>query len=222
MNNPKVIIYYLALDFERPIVDFTLPHWRRYGHPLIVFTSIENPITKVGDPVEIWGPTGSYGQPMYSRIIELLRRFVTRNDDFMLILEADSFCLLDKIAWRTGLYGTPQFRPYEQAPRFMAERYVTPPYMIDRESAQAMLETVRKYPSVQEEGYSDRLLAALANLSGVPVIPFPEGSWSEAQWTRMELEPGKKDSLRDAVKRGCKWFHLIKTREQFDFVLSLK
>jgi hypothetical protein len=102
----------------------------------------------------------------------------------------------------------------------MADRYVNPPYMLDRESARKILDAARSYPEVREGGYADRFLSALAMLAGVPVMQFPEGSWSRTDWNMERLEPGMKESLSAAIKGGCKWLHFIKTKEQFDFVNS--
>jgi hypothetical protein len=129
-------------------------------------------------------------------------------------------CLLDKITFRNGLYGTPQTRPYDDVWKFMADRYVNPPYMLDRESARKILEAARSYPEIREGGYADRLLAALAMLAGVPVMQFPEGSWSRTDWNMERLDPGMKESLGNAIRSGSKWLHFIKTKEQFDFAMS--
>lgn len=217
----SAIIYYMTHSGRAAESKFLLPHWERFGIPIVVVTphNSEIPHTKHGHIA--WGEPGPMGDPMYLRILNILGSFVHSTAEFALLVEFDCMCLLDNITFRNGLHGTPQLRHYEHAVEFMAERYVTPPYMLDRNSALKMLAVAAEYPEVKEGGYADRLMAALANLAGVPVLGFPEGSWSKLMPKVEELGLDMKRELSTAVDMGVKWFHFIKTKAQFDYINSL-
>lgn len=217
----SAIIYYMTHSGRSAESKFLLPHWERFGIPIVVVTPKNGEIPQTRHTHEAWGDSGPMGDPMYFRILHILEMFLETNYEFALLVEFDCMCLLDKITFRNGLYGTLQLRYYEHALEFMAERYVTPPYMLDRNSARKMLAVATEYPEVKEGGYADRLMAALANLAGVPVLGFPEGSWSKLMPNVEELYPDMQAELRRAVTSGVKWFHFIKTKAQFDYVNSV-
>jgi hypothetical protein len=214
------IIYYMVHSDRQASADVLLPHWERLDIPIVVITPEAAPIKQTKHTHIAWGERGSDGNAMYARILYILEMFLVSQASHALLVEFDCLCLLDKIKFRNGLYGIPQTRPYDHLWKFMAARYVNPPYMLDRYSAMNILSIARKYPEVFEGGYADRLLPALAQLAHVPVIGFPEGSWSKTDWDMERLEAGMKESLREAIKSGCKWFHFIKTKEQLDFILA--
>lgn len=215
----SAIIYYMVHGAEANSTQFLLSHWERYKLPLIIVSPEKDPVRQhTHDAINV-GEMGTLGEPMYQRIIAILRHFYHSTKDFAMIVEYDCVCLLDDIPFRSGLFGTPQFRPPDHALQFMSERYVTPPYMLDSKSAQRMLRKADEYHYLTEGGYADRLLAALAFLSGVPIMGFFEGSWSKLMPNPKVLSQEMRHELSQAKQRGCKWFHFIKTREQFDFVL---
>lgn len=217
----KETIYYMTHAGRSSESLLLLKHWGRFDIPIVVFTPKNSGIPQTKNMHVEWGDCGPMGEPMYTRIIHALEMMVDSQDDHALFVEFDCMCLLPHITWRNGLHGSIQLRYYEHALQFMAERYVTPPYMLDRNSAIKMLAVAKEYPEVQEGGYADRLLSALANLAGVPIQDFPERSWSKLTVDPERLTPPMKLSLDIAASQGVKWYHFIKTKEQFDFVLSL-
>lgn len=219
MSDPT--IYYMTHAGRAEESKFLLKHWERFGIPIVVCTPKNSEIEPTRHLHDAWGDCGPLGEPMYSRIIHILESFLMTCYSHALLVEFDCMCLLDRITFRNGLYGTPQLRYYDHALQFIAERYVTPPYMIDRKSALAMLDVARAYPDVQEGGHADRLLAALATLAGVPIMGYPEGSWSKLVNGPENLDTEMQVELGIAVRNGIKWFHFIKTKEQFDYVNML-
>lgn len=217
----SAIIYYMVHGDRQSSADVLLPHWERFGIPIVIVTPEDSPIAPTKHTHVGWGKKGSDGDAMYLRMIHILELFVKSPHSHALLVEFDCVCRLPEITFRNGLHGIPQVRPYDDVWKFMADRYVNPPYMIDGASAMKILAVAKEYPDVREGGYADRFLSALAMLAGVPVLQYPEGSWSKTDWNMERLEPGMKESLRTAAKNGCKWYHFIKTREQFDFVMSL-
>lgn len=226
MKSEEAIIYFMVHKPRKEIARLVLPHWRKYGFPVIVFTPRNSPVPPDGDCEQIvWGNNGSSGQPMYHRILFWLEHFLQSSAQFTILAEYDCICLLDTIRFRKGLHGSgvhgaPKFRPPEETPYFMAERYVSAPFMLDRRSAAIMFDTAKTYPEVTEQGHPDRLVSALAILSGVPVLAHPEGSL--APWLRNpeELDEYYKQLLNTALQRGDRWIHMVKTPEQLEFLLE--
>lgn len=219
MSDP--IIFYMTHSGRSAASKFLLQHWERFDIPIVVMTPKNSEIPQTKHQHIAWGDCGPMGDPMYERIINILGRFLESCKSHALLVEFDCMCLLDRITFRNGLWGTPQTRYYEHASQFMAERYVTPPYMLDRHSARAMLDVATCYPEVREGGHADRLLAALAQLAGVPIMGFPEGSWSKLLTNPELLTEEMRRELSTAVDLGVKWFHFIKTKEQFEHVILL-
>lgn len=98
--------------------------------------------------------------------------------------------------------------------RFMAPRYVTPPWLIDHQSAVRMSKAAQDYPEIYEEGFADRYLSALAMIAGVPILPFQAHGFSR----NTILFPEHREQLAAAIKQGARMFHGIKSDAVLSFI----
>jgi hypothetical protein len=89
--------------------------------------------------------------------------------------------------------------------RFLAPRYANPPWLIDVRSLGVMAGTAKESPALYEEGEADRYLSALAQLAGVPILPFDPADYSQAH-----LEAKHLHELRTVIHQGGTMVHGVK------------
>lgn len=195
------------------IFDRHLPFWEHHGWPIIVITPKTKPLDTTHERI-FCGDHGHSGANAYSRVHCLLKLLSERRYRFAIIHEYDSICLDQSPRMRIGLCGNvwPNYDPS----RFMTLRYANPPWTLDRRSAVAMWEAMNRWPDVEEEGFNDRLLPALAEIAGVPMLGFNNEGYSND--TLLERD---RDMLEFRIKRkrAC-WIHGIKTEAALNVVLK--
>lgn len=127
-----------------------------------------------------YGLAGHCGKEAAKRLRWLLS-FLTENknsasSDRVMIFEYDSVALVAPKAV-AGLCGI--VFPNDEPERFIAPRYVNPPWTLDYGSLRAINKVAQTYLGVWEEGYADRYLSALAHLAGVPILPYDPPGFSQ-------------------------------------------
>lgn len=194
------------------VFDMCAPLWARHGYPMTVFCSNNDPLsTKL--PVEIFGQSGPSGVQAYARWINFLRWMVQREADHYFIFEYDSFCLSKELQIQSGLTGC--MTSNMEGACWVAHQYPGHPMSVDIKSAAKMLSVSKEYPDLTEMGFVDRLYAALATLSNVPMRP-----WRPLGFCRNTIAPSDTQDLVGAIERGARMIHGIKSKDMFDVCLS--
>lgn len=89
----SAIIYYMVHGGRQASANILLPHWERFGIPIVVITPLDDPIAKTKNTHIGWGAKGSDGEAMYLRMIHTLDLFVQSGADNALLVEFDCMCL---------------------------------------------------------------------------------------------------------------------------------
>lgn len=201
-------------SMSQDVFDRHLPYWEHHGWPVIVISHRDNPI-KTKHELILCGDNEHAGVSGYRRIYAMLELLASRRHAFAIIHEWDSICLEPNPVLKLGYTGN--IWPNRDPSRFIAYRYANFPWVIDHESAKAMFATMRRYPSIEEEGFHDRLLPALAEMSRVPLFGF--GNLGMSNDTLLERD---RDELSRKILnyRAC-WIHGIKSEGAFNVVINL-
>jgi hypothetical protein len=175
--------------------------WLAHKAPLIVVCPENDPISSQHETLKLFKAEHS-GESATQRLRAIFEMLSTRKWERCLIFEYDSFFLDPNITSNMGLHGI-YFDNKES--RFIAHRYPNPPWLFDRHSFGLMVNKMREYPSISELGFADRFIAALAYLSGVPMLEFDPPGFSASTILELHLP-----FLREQIHRGCKIVHGVK------------
>lgn len=198
--------YILAHGKKQEVFNRHMPYWERLDIPICVACPTDDPVETTHKRI-FTGRSSLNGVHAVERLRKILEHFVCGDDAFGLFFEYDSICLLENVVERRGLHGCIKVTQPEHMARFISPRYVTSPWMLDRLSAHLMLEIAQAYP-IFEEGMDDRYLSALAHLAGVPILDFPEGSYSQNNIT-----PKFYSHIGNAM-----WIHGLKDKSATDIL----
>lgn len=198
MSNTTVII--LAHRGAQNTFERHLPLWMSYGLPVVVLTPTDTPIVYPVRTMQI-GPSGHMGDPAVERYKGMLKALIKIGSPYYVIFEYDSFYLGRMLpAVQKGLWGT--LCSNSEPARFMAMRYVCPPWTLDMESVLDMDVVARKWDSVKEEGFADRLLSAWAMLANVPMQNLPEtGPFFNT------IDSNALSVVIPSIRQGQRWIH---------------
>ena len=127
------------------------------------------------------------------------------NCSHFIIHEYDSFSLSGHVKFQTGFCGN-VFGNWDRD-RFLAWRYVNPPWTVDYGGLCAMWKAARRWPDLLEEGEADRYLSALAVLANVPILPHDPKGYSYNWITEKEVAP-----MRKAIYDGGTLIHGVKQK----------
>lgn len=177
--------------------------WLAHKAPILVCCPEDDPIESGHETIRS-GLAQHSGPDSISRLRFLFGVLAEKKWDKCLIYEYDSFSLEPKIPDGNGLFGN-VFNNAE-APKFMAPRYVNPPWCVDRGSFNLMNSKAIDYPSIYEVGESDRWVSALAFLSGVPILDYDPPGFSSGT-----IESKHFPNLEHAIKKlGAIHIHGVK------------
>lgn len=208
----KTIIVVFGYGKVQPVFDRHLPLWEAHGFPILVCSPVDDPLQSGHEPLN-YGLSEHHGRQTTLRCYTSLEEAVKRGYAAIVLMEYDAFCLRKEFIIRPGLHGI--ISHTLEPRRFIAPRYVLPPWTLDGYSARKMLKIYKRYPEVVEEGYMDRLLAAWAFLAGVPILPLLWDSPPVAT-----LTPSDRDQVRLLASRGVCYWHGVKDAATFDLITN--
>lgn len=199
--SPSVAI--IAHGGAQETFDRHLKFWEAINPNPTVYCPYDAPIKTKNSTVEF----GSKGRAISDSIIRLkliLEQFIQKPADYLLLFEYDSICFdHSPLPPDPGaICGNPM--PSLDA-RFLAPRYLNPPWRISVQAALAILQKAKEYPFLTEHGEADRWLSAMAHLAGVPMLPYePRG------YSRQTIGHEHLSELRTAIYEGATMIHGIK------------
>lgn len=192
-----------------------VPLWRRLvsDDKILVIAPATDPIKDCPFSFLNIGQHGHATKASVDRLKLALGNIIKFGSGYHLICEYDSFALTPDFKMREGLSGP--LMPNKEPCRFMAPRYPNPPWLVDWRTACLMWQCANRWPSVIEEGFADRYLAALAYLANVPILDCePSG------FTRATITQAFWFLTRKAIERGGVMIHGVKDAETLDVVLK--
>lgn len=210
----STLVVILAHGKVQQTFDRHLPFWQAHKSDIVAISPRDDPIEYHG-PSYVCGNSSHSGESANYRI-QMAMDLIRERQKYMhgIIYEYDSFCLdVQSIRWCSGFFGNVQ-KNNEQ--RFVSPFYPNPPWIIDVESLSKMKTVGEKYPSIFEDGFHDRYLAALAHIAGVPIFNHvPIG------FTQIALDWAGRWGLIQAIGWGGTMIHGIKTEQQLKAVLEV-
>ena len=209
--NPACFIF--GYGGGQNVLDINMPLFEWLGLPIYVCCPA-NDLLQSKYPIIANGESSYIGPKSVERMRLHLKSILKTGHDFALVCEADSFPLTKEINWTNGLQGIVHYNL--EYIRFMALRFALPPWIIDRESIERLVEVTERYPDIQEEGYDDRLLAAWAMHANIPILGYkPRG------FAKDLLTPSDFGEIYQAYSEGVRFFHGIKTLEVRDYLCRI-
>lgn len=182
--------------------DRHLPLWEAHGAPVMVFCPNNDPI-KTRHVRHSCGEAAHHGIEANRRLRYIIRTLAAVDSEFFLIYEYDSFCLDPQPTLQKGWSGV--LAPTECLASWIAYRYSTPPWMVDKESLELMAEQAVRYPAIVEKGYADRWFAAMAQTMGVPILGYEPGGFSNDT-----ILPSQIPDMEKFITAGTTMFHGVK------------
>ena len=192
----------MAHGAAQRIFDRHMAFWESHGAPILVICP-ENDTVKTRHTRYSSRKAQHHGPEAHLRNRSTLQILSTIDSEFFLIFEYDSFCLNPTPNLQRGLSGV-VFKDRDRA-RWMASRYATPPWMVDRLSLAAMESVAEEYPALTEEGFADRYFSALADLNGIPILHHSPPGFSRTTITSQDLS-----LLKSAIESGSSMIHGVK------------
>jgi hypothetical protein len=175
--------------------------WEAHKAPILVVCPENDPVKCKHEVVKLYEAQHS-GPHALARLTALMEMLSQRPWDKCIIYEYDSFLLEPKIPEGKGFHSILFAEPHT---RFLAPRYGNPPWCFDRHSFGCMIDKMRDYPSIEEEGFADRFFSALAYLGGVPLLSFRPKGFSAGTITTEHIS-----QIRTLIYEGGYVFHGVK------------
>lgn len=191
----------IAHGARQDVFDRHLKFWQ-HG-PILVVTPENDPV-KTDLQTLVFGKAQQAGDEARLRILLMLSRLMVTPATQYAIFEDDSICLSPKLPMicdSPGLYGN----TFGNVERFVSPRYANPPLMMKRETLELIYAASKRYLNVTEEGHFDRLFAAWAFLSNVPILDYTPPGYSRA--TIIDKQFGE---MAGAIIAGATMIHGIK------------
>lgn len=217
----RIIIF--AHGAYQSMFDMNLPFWESHSFPILVVCPIGHPIKSTHQVVELGG-IGSSGPQMIERHIKAMIHSALEHSDYYVFFECDSLCISKELPLKSGLWGNtfrsvdPDYGHHQE--KWITWQYLNFPWIIDHASMCRIICTSLMFPEMQEGGFVDRWIAALAQCAGVPMIRFsPRG------FTRSVIDfnnPENASEIEAVIKAGGTMFHGIKTKTDLDFILNIR
>lgn len=204
--NTEIIIH--AHGGAQAIFDRHVPLWKRHALPIRVICP-EDDIAHHGFPGFNYGLAGPIGVNAYKRWIYTLTYMASQRNTRFILFEYDAFCLSAQIPEGMGVKGV--MHQNVEGARFIAHQYPGFPMSIDSKSAAKMLTVANEYWDMMEEGYIDRMYAALAMLAGVPVT-----QWTPRGICFNTISEADIPALKYAIGQGAVMIHGVKSEVVFN------
>lgn len=168
--NVAIIAHGAAQDtFDRH-----LKFWEAINSRPIVYCPTDDPVQTEHERV-LSGSRGRATDDSIQRLKLILQQFILSGQEYLVIFEYDSLCLEPE--WLQVddcvLFGNAMLN---HDSRFIAPRYLTPPWMLSRSVAIRLMCKANELPFITEHGEVDRWISAVAHLVGVPMLDYqPKG-----------------------------------------------
>jgi hypothetical protein len=208
----KTLIVINAWAGGQDTFDRNLPLWEKLGLPIVVACPTDSQV-RTGHVQLAIGLASYAGPNSRTRWAFLLSFLAGLQYDGFVLVEYDSLSLCKTFDILPGLHGIVQ--PNLEGDKFLCDQFVNPPWTLDKASLVKMARVAGKFPQIDEGGWDDRLLAAWAQVAGVPILRYEEGGFS-----RGKIEPHDFPALTVAIARGYRWLHGVKSQEAFDAVMA--
>ena len=184
--------------FER-----NLAHWEMLGYDILILCPEDAPVETKHEVISC-AKAEHHGWGSKERMVFWMEKVKRRNYNHFLLAEYDCLFLGDKLPeFGRGFYGI-LFHNAE-SPKYMADRYANPPWIIDSTSLNAMHNKAWEFPAVWEMGHQDRYLSAIAQLAGIPILPYDPPGFSRGTVGTEDL-----GQLCAAIICGTEMIHGIK------------
>lgn len=183
--------------------DRHLKYWEALDPRLSVYCPADDAVNTSHTRI-LSGNRGRATGDSIKRLRKILKDFLETEEKFLVIFEYDSICLEPEwLQVDEGiLYGNAMMN---LDPRFIAPRYLNPPWMMSRDVAFALDSAADRYPSIFETGEVDRWISAMAHLAGVPMLDFsPRG------FTRGTIGHEHLPEMFAAIYDGASMIHGLK------------
>jgi len=189
--------------------------WEAFQSPILILTPDESDLSGYDYERLSVGKAQHNGPDSIIRLQALFETLEKRNWDRCIIYEYDSFSLTPKQPCGPGLFGI-VFKNHE-SPKFMAPRYVNPPWSFDRKTFDLMHSKSTQFHNLFEDGEADRWISALAFLAGVPIFNYDPPGFSRGTITSVDI-PDVSHAVREAKAihfHGVKQEWVLRAVEQF-------
>lgn len=195
-----------------------LAHWRIRDWPVVVCSPADAACPEM-DGVEnfVVGNSEQFGKRMIDRFKAVFSH-VLDESEWYLFLEYDALVLGDIPApcfEEKGIWSN--LRDNRHPHKYHADWFFHFPYLIDRETMQAIVANAHTIHSGQEDGFIDRWLGLLAQNLKLPFHDF--GAYGHSRNT---IEPCHIDDAIKAVKEGACMIHGCKTQECYDALIKAR
>jgi hypothetical protein len=192
--------------------DLNVGSWENRGIG-VVLVSPENSPVRTSHVQMCLGRAENRGRDYLARCRKMIALAATA--DLSVLAEDDTLCLLEQIKWEPGLHCP--VMPNLEGARFLTRTYPGYPFMLDRDTAKALLKADVDNPTLSEETYGDRWNSAMAMKAGIELQPFSEG-W----FVRNTITTDDYPALEEALRSGCGWIHGVKDKHIHDFIYAHK
>ena len=196
--NLKVIV----LAHRQDTVDRHMKYWEHHGAPITFICPEDKPVQTKHD-VLLVGKSAHEGPEAQKRLMKALHVGIFSGAERILIHEHDSICLSPELPpFKRGVFGN-VFTNEDRD--FLAPYYVNPPWLFDFDSLHKVESAIKKY-ELTEEGFIDRLIAAGAFVSGIPIRHHEPKGYTEAELNQ------HRDAYRllEIIAQGGTMIHGIK------------
>jgi hypothetical protein len=180
--NPDTLVAVHCYEGDAPLVEAFLPQFLHHECPVLVLSPADSPvrIKHAGVTCRSGGERGYFGRQSQDRQLIHMRMLLETGHTHYLLNDSDSFCLspelpsylyeqLDNTIWANVVK---EHRPH---PSPYVKEALQPPYFLNRETMQRMLDAAPKVKYHDATPFVDFLMIALASEAGVVHRSYPDG-----------------------------------------------
>lgn len=217
--NKSISVFVLVLDQFQETFDRHLPLWESHGGKIYAVCPVGRRVATKHSVLE-FESAGPNGYSMFLRTLKMVTTACTLNTYYYAFYEYDSFSITSEIPMNLGLWGNTflnnaNVKGWQN--NFVTWQYLNFPWIIDHSSLCQLAMTACKYHNIQEGGYVDRWVSAIAQCAGVPMTRFsPRG------FSRSVIETEDHEELEDVIRLGGTLFHGVKTQENLDLIRGFR
>jgi hypothetical protein len=183
-----------------------LPYWEAHDSDILVIGDGCGQLQSKYQEINI-GPASSRSYERWRKMVEeCYARACDGAAQMFMFYEHDSISLSPVIPHTRGMFGITLAMP-NQLGDYTAVRYANAPWRIDGRSIMAMRNKMNEFPDFQEYGTNDRFVPGLAQLCGVPLMPFDPPGFSPPGGT---IKPENYADMIRALDCGATMIHGIK------------
>lgn len=209
----KLFILVTAHGRAQVTFDRHLPFWLAHNPDELIICSPANDIVKAKGFWQLPAFEASHhGPESYKRLMFGLRHAFDCGADFYVLFEYDSLCLEPRLDFLPGFQCIVQRNPGDR--EYATDTWPNFPVIMDHDTLGVLLGMARKFPDLQENGYQDRIMGALAAKAGIQLVEHqPKG------YSHNTILPDHLAEFQAALLTGATMIHGIKDRLTLNWAL---